>query len=413
MVYALAVLAALLVGVGSVIEQRTAAKAPPEFSLSPKLLLWLAKRPIWLAGFSTTLLGNLVFAAALGSGSVALVQAMFTLRLLFALTVSSAWAQHRVPLRDSAGAAAVAAGLVGFLVGSRPSQSEAPADVDLTWVLWGGSVVVVVLGLIVAARAVGPVGKAGLLGIAAGGLYGLQSSLIHTAVDVFSTSGIAGLATTWSGYTVVAMALLGMLLVQSAYEAAPLSVSYPAIVTTELLAGISLGVVLLGGSLSLHPVGIVFGALGVAAMVVGVVLLTTSPLVTGQLDRLVRQQEVGIVRQIEARLDRELRRADRHLRRAETRLGSATTTDLSAAPPRRLQRELRRIEARLDRLDTLQADIEHHRHLEWARSEGMTEEEAAELAAQDRELRAHERAVDERARQLRDRAEQLAGATPR
>ncbi len=403
MVYALAVLAALLVGVGSVIEQRTAAKAPPEYSLSPRLLLWLAKQPIWLTGFSTTLLGNLVFAAALGSGSVALVQAVFTLRLLFALTMASAWAQHRVPLRDSAGAVAVIVGLVGFLLGSRPSPGGGQQEVDLTWAVWGGSVVVVVLGMVAAARAVGPIGKAVLLGIAAGGLYGLQSSLIHVAVDVATESGIAALATTWSGYAVVGMALLGMLLVQSAYEAAPLSVSYPAIVTTELLAGISLAVVLLGGSLSLHPVGIVFGAIGVAAMVVGVVLLTTSPLVTGQLDRLVRQQEIGMARQIEERLDRELRRADRELNRAQTRLSS----DPSAAPPRQLQREISRIETRLDRLDKLQADIGHH--LEQERAEETSGPELAELDAQDLELRAHVRAVDERARQLRDRAAQVAG----
>jgi type II secretory pathway pseudopilin PulG len=402
-VYALAVLAALLVGVGSVVEQRTAAKAPPEFSLSPRLLLWLARRPIWLTGFSATLLGNLVFAAALGSGSVAVVQAVFTLRLLFALTMASAWAQHRVPLRDSAGAVAVIVGLVGFLLGSRPTQGDGQQEVDLTWAIWGGPVVVAVLGLIVVARALGPVGKAALLGVAAGGLYGLQSSLIHIAVNVATESGIAALATNWSGYTVVGMALLGMLLVQSAYEAAPLAVSYPAIVTTELLAGISLAVVLLGGSMSLHPVGIVFGAIGVAAMVLGIVLLTTSPLVTGQLDRLVAQQEIGMVRQIEARLDRELGRAGRDLRRAEARIGS----DPSAAPPRRLQRELRRIETRLDRLHTLQTDIGRHRHLEWERSERASGPEAAELAEQDRELRAHERAVDERAQQLRDRAAQF------
>ncbi len=402
MVYALAVLAALLVGAGSVVEQRTAAQAPPEYSLSPKLLLWLAKRPIWVAGFTTTLLGNLVFAAALGSGSVAVVQAVFTLRLLFALSMASAWAQHRVPLRDSAGAVVVVVGLVGFLLGSRPTQQGGRQEVDLTWAIWGGSVVVAVLGLVVAARTVGPIGKAALLGIAAGGLYGLQSSLIHIAVDVATESGIAALATSWSGYTVVGMALLGMLLVQSAYEAAPLSASYPAIVTTELLAGISLGVVLLDGSMSLHPVGIVFGALGVAAMVVGIVLLTTSPLVTGQLDRLVRQQEIGMARQIQARLDRELGRADRDLRRAQTRSGRD-----SSAAPRRLQRELARIEARLDRLQELQTDIGHHRLVEWQRSEQMSGPEAVELDAQDRELRAHERAVGERAQQLRDRAAQL------
>lgn len=406
MVYALAVLAALLVGTGTAIEQRTAAKAPPEFSLSPRLLGWLVRQPPWLAGIATTSVGNAVFATALGVGSVAVVEAVYILRLLFALTVSAAWGRHRVPLRDGVGAVTVGVGLTGFLVAARPSEGGAGEPSALLWLICGGSIIVLALLLVTFARHAGPVGKALLLGLGAGALFGLQASLVHSTVDVITGPGIPALFTTWVGYTVVAVALVAMVLEQSAYGAAPLPASYPAVVTMELLGGIALATWLLGGTLSVHPVGITFASLGVAAMVGGIYLLTTSPLVTGQLDQLVRQQEVGLARQIEARLERELRQADRDLSRAETRLGAHP----SAAPPRRLERELDRIEAGLGRLHQLQTDIGRHRDLEWERSEGTTGSEADEFAAQDRELREHERVVAERASQLRKRANPLMSA---
>ncbi|MQA12942.1 MAG: hypothetical protein GEV09_01905 [Pseudonocardiaceae bacterium] len=410
MVYVLAFLGAFLVGVGSVIEQRNAAQAPPEYNLSPRLLLWLARRPMWLAGWGTTLLGNLAFAGAVIGGTVALVQAVFTTRLLFALALASAWGRHRVPLRDCVGAAAVIAGLVGFLVGSRPGPGEGAQVPDLTWVIGVGSVAAVVMTMVGLARASGPVGKAVMLGLGAGGLYGLQSSMIHIAGDVAAESGIMALAISWSGYAVLGMALVGILLVQSAYEAAPLTASYPAIVTTELLAGIALGVLLLGGTVSFHPVGLVFGAVGVGAMVVGIALLTTSPLVTGQLDRLVHQQEVGMIRQLESRLERELRRTDRDLSRAEARLGTSGRSSW------RVQRELDGIERGIERLLRLQRDIGRHRAGERERSEGdagLEPAEFAEFAEQDRRLRDHERVIEERARQLRDRADRLEARTER
>ena len=49
MVYALTVVAALVVATGEVIQQRNASQASPEDNLSPKLLLWLVQRPRWLA----------------------------------------------------------------------------------------------------------------------------------------------------------------------------------------------------------------------------------------------------------------------------------------------------------------------------------------------------------------------------
>lgn len=301
MVYTLAVVAALIVGIGTVIEQRAARQAPPEYNLSLKLLAWLVRRPLWLSGVGCSLLGNLAFAAALGAGSVALVQALFILRLLFALAIAAAWGRHRIAPRDAAGSVAVLAGLITFLLAAQPREGPEARAADLAWLVGGGSVVLVALALTAIARRLGPIRKAVLLGTGAGALFGLQSSLMHSAVELLVGPGVAALLTRWPGYAVVATALLGMLLVQSAYEAAPLATSYPAVVTTELLCGIALGVALLGGSVATEPVYLAFGGLGVAAMIVGIYLLTTSPLVTGQLEQLVREQEIGRERRSAAR----------------------------------------------------------------------------------------------------------------
>lgn len=410
MVYVLAVVAAFIVGVGTVIEQRAASQAPPEFNLSPRLLLYLVQQPMWLLGVGCSLAGNLTFAAALGFGGVALVTAVFVLRLLFALMLAAAWRRHRVPVRDLVGSLAVVAGLAGFILAAQPREGTGTGLSELTWLMGGGPVILFTLALTAVARQSGPVRKAILLGTGAGALFGLQASLMHTAVGMFTGPGFMAAITSWQVYTVPVVAVCGALLVQSAYEAAPLPASYPAIVTTELLCGIALGVWLLGGVIQLDPVGLAIASIGVAAMIVGIYLLTTSPLVTGQLDQLVRQQELGRARQLEARLEREIDRADRAVRRAESQRRTAVA---GAALPRRLRRELDEIESGIERLLAVQDDIGRHRDAERERlEESSSGPERDELAEQDRELRDHERRIEEKARALRDRADRLGAPTP-
>ncbi len=406
MVYVLSIIAAFVVGIGTVLEQRAAFRAPPELNLSPRLLLYLVQRPQWLAGVGCSLAGNLTFAAALGFGGVALVTALFVLRLLFALMLAAAWRRHRVPARDLLGSLAVVAGLAGFILAARPREGSGEGLSDLTWLMGGGPVILFTLALTAVARRSGPVRKAILLGTGAGALFGLQASLMHTAVGAITGPGFVAAITSWQVYAVPVAAVCGALLVQSAYEAAPLPASYPAIVTTELLCGIALGVWLLGGVIQLDPAGLAIASLGVAAMIVGIYLLTTSPLVTGQLDHLVRQQEVGRARQLEARLEREIERADRAVRRAESR-----RRPTGARLPRGLRRELDEIESGIERLLALQGDIGRHRDAEWERLEQSAGLQRDEIAEQDRELRDHERRIEEHARALRDRADRL-GARP-
>ena len=75
-VYLLTVIAGLVVAVGEVVQQRSAAQAPPEYNLSIRLLLWLVRRPRWLAGLAASTTGNMIFATAVGRGNVAQVEAV-------------------------------------------------------------------------------------------------------------------------------------------------------------------------------------------------------------------------------------------------------------------------------------------------------------------------------------------------
>ena len=401
MIYLLTIVAAFIVGLGTVAEQRAAAQAPPEYNLSVKLLVWLVQRRMWLLGVGCSLLGNIVFAWALGSGSVTLVEAVYLVRLLFALAIAALWRRYRVSRRDVFGVLAVTAGLAGFVLAARPEQGAGVQVTNLAWLFSGGSIVVIALVLTAIAVRRGPVLKAILLGAGGGALFGLQASLTHTAVRELAASGPLAFAMTWQGYAVVGTALLGMLLVQSAYEAAPLSASYPGIVTTQMLAGMALGVWLLGGEIERGRVALAAVAAMLLLMIAGIYLLTTSPMLTGQLDQLARRQDVGQARHIETRLQRELRRADRASKRTAARLEAGR----NGRPSRRLRRELARIEAGIDRLQRLQEDIRRHRESERQRSQ-----DRSDLAEHDRLQREQEQRIDECACRLRETAEQLVEA---
>jgi hypothetical protein len=280
MVYVLTVVAAFVVAGGEVIQQRMAARAPPEDNLSPKLLLWLVRRPRWLAGVGCSLAGNSAFATALGMGSVVLIEAVFVSRLLFGLVIAALWGWHRVPARDLLGGAVVVIGIATFLVVARPTTPEA-GTVHVDWWLGAAGPVAVASLLAVVASRFSGAPRAAMLGAGAGIIFGLQAVLVQAAVHVLADDGVLGLLQTWNGYVVVGVALFGMLLVQSAFESAPLPSSYPAVVTAQLLCAFALGVWVLHGEVRATAPWI-FGLVpAMLLMVGGIGMLTRSPLVTG------------------------------------------------------------------------------------------------------------------------------------
>lgn len=282
MVYLLTLVAALIVGSGEVVQQRWAAQAPQEDNLSPRLLLWLVRRPRWLGGVGLSLAGNLAFAGALSRGGVIVVEAVFVMRLVFVLVIAAVWERHPVPPREMFGGAAITAGLVGFLLAAHPTAGR-PSNVPVQrWAVVGGSLLAVSVLLAVFASRTRASRRAVMLGAGAGTLYGLQASLTKSAVQVLTGAGVLALLMSWHAYAVVAVALLGMLLVQSAFEVAPIEASYPAVVTGQLLGSIAMGVGALGGSVrvGIANIAVMFPAL--LLMIVGIFLLAGSPTVGGR-----------------------------------------------------------------------------------------------------------------------------------
>ena len=276
-VYLLALGAALLFGIGNVVQQHAAAEAPPQDVMSFKLLLWLVRRPVWLAGVATAGLGNGLSATALGLGSIALVEPLLGVRLLFALPLAAAWrrcrvpgaglgrcgrhrrrpgAVHRLGEPDENLALRRLAGGLGHRRRSRrgaragPRAGRAPMDVRR---------------------------QAPMLAAGAGLLFGLQAAVTSVAVDELDRP--AALFTSWYPYVIVAAALTATLFLQSAYEMAPLHSSFPAQVTAEPICGIALGVTVLSGSIRVGPAALAGEVAGLLMMVGGLALLGRSKLV--------------------------------------------------------------------------------------------------------------------------------------
>lgn len=278
--YLLTIIAAAVVAAGEVVQQRWAATAPPEFNLSPRLLLWLVQRPAWLAGVACSFVGNGVFATALHAGSVVRVEAVFVVRLIFVLLIAAVWNRHRIPPREAAGGAAITAGLVAFLLAAQPTGGAPGAVPDLRWAAGAGAAAAAAALLAAIASRLAGRRRAVLLGAGAGILFGLQAVLIQSALPLLVDRGIVALLASWHGYAVVVVALSGMLLVQSAFETAPIETSYPAVVVAQLTTAVALGVGVVRVSVQTQAAALAVLIPAFVLMVVGVWALASSPLVT-------------------------------------------------------------------------------------------------------------------------------------
>jgi len=279
-VFVLGLGAALALAIGFVLQQRAASQEPPEEILSPVLLLRLVQRPMWLAGIGAMVVGQLLGAGALDLGSVSLVEPLLAANLLFALPLSAAWQRKHLGLREWAGALMLSGGLAGFVVVGHPHGGTAAHLAWPNWIIAAGGIAIVVSVLVTIGKRL-PFGEeATMLALAAGVLYGLQDALTRRMLAPQEFHFLA-LFTDWPLYALAAVAVIGLLLAQSAFEAAPLAASLPAITVAEPVTGIAFGVGVYGERITLSPFELALEVVAIACMVVGVVLVARSPLVTG------------------------------------------------------------------------------------------------------------------------------------
>lgn len=277
----LALCAALCVAIGDVIQQRSAQTVTDEPVGHAALFLQLLKDWKWWVG-SLVAGGGFVFqAAALGFGSVLLVQALMVTSLLFALPISARYAGRAVTRWQWIWAVLLAGAVAVIVTVGNPTEGQSRAG----WELWAW--VIATLGPVLALCLVGSRVLAGrpaaaaLLGVVSGSLWGLFAVLTKGVVDRLS-DGIWALLTTPELYPWAVVAVAATALQQSAFRAGSLAASLPAVTVSEPMVGSILGVFVLGETLRPGEAGWLVLIAAVVVMVAATVALARGEVVSGQ-----------------------------------------------------------------------------------------------------------------------------------
>lgn len=276
MVYLYSLTAACLLGLGFVLQQEAAAKAPLSDMLSFRLLLDLVRVPRWRAGIGCMVAGQVLGALALSQGDLSRVAPLLATNLLFAMALARRLSGERLGRSGWAGVVLLSGGVAAFIVAGHPSGTDARVGALRHWAAFG-AVVGTALVLVLIARHLELFEEPPLLAAAAGALYGLQDALTRVCGRIFDQSGIAGLLTTWQPYAIVALAVTGLMLVQSAFEAGPLRMSLPALTAAEPLSALACGIGFLGDQVRTTLPALTGVIVGLLAVVAGVFLLGRHP----------------------------------------------------------------------------------------------------------------------------------------
>lgn len=277
MTYLLAVVAAGLLGTGFVLQQAVAEQAPKGDFLRLRLLADLLQHRKWLAGLLVMVAGQLLSAWVIGHLVLSLAEPLLALNLLFALLL--AWPLSRQPVTkpEIAGAVTLMAGVAALSVARSVRSTGVVVGSHANWPFAAGAVALIAYGFAVAGRRRTDSMRATLTGVSAGLVFGIQDALTRSTVQTLMGRHLGGLLSTWPAYALLAVGLIGLWLMQSAFSAGPLHASLPAITAGEPVSGIALGIAVFGDRLATSPGLIALQVAGIVALVTGVILVARGP----------------------------------------------------------------------------------------------------------------------------------------
>jgi drug/metabolite transporter (DMT)-like permease len=265
-----ALCSALCFALSTVLQHRTAARAPRSDVLGVGLFAHLLSRPLWLLGLVADGAGLGLHVLALSVGQLALIQPLLVSGMLFALPLEAAIDRRRPALAEWAWGLVVVVGLSMFLVASRPTAGRPQPNPRLLMLVCGASLVAAALavtaGHLFVARH-----RAALLGLATGIMYGITAVLIKETVDLATSPSRVTALAPLAG--LLAVGGLGITLNQSAYQSGPLAASLPPITIADPVVAVIIGVVAFDEELASSPLAVAAQVVGFAAMAVGVVRL--------------------------------------------------------------------------------------------------------------------------------------------
>jgi drug/metabolite transporter (DMT)-like permease len=267
----LALGAALFIAIGDVMHQRSAHEVTDEQVSHLALFTRLLRDRQWWLGSLVAGAGFALQAAALGLGSVLLVQAVLVTSLLFALPIHARISHRRVTRWEWLWAALLAAAVVVIVIVGNPTAGHSRASLE-TWTAVAAVLGPVLVLCVLGARVVKGPGSAVLLGVVSGALWGLFAVLTKGVVDRLD-DGFWALLRTPELYVWALVAIAGTAYQQASFRAGSLTASLPTMTVTEPVVGSVLGVVVLGEALRPGDAGWLTLIVAVAAMVVATAAL--------------------------------------------------------------------------------------------------------------------------------------------
>jgi drug/metabolite transporter (DMT)-like permease len=275
--YAITLVAALLLGTGFVLQQHAAEQAPESHHyLSLRLVGGLFRNRLWLAGIVCMILGQILAAWSIGHLELSFVEPLLTTNLLFALILAVPLSHQAVRVTEVAGAVVLIAGET-ILSLARSTQPIGQSFGSVSHWPAAGVIAFIAFAAVQAGRRRTGNQRATLTGLGAGLVFGIQDALTRQTIQILQLHSISGLLHSWSAYCLVATGAVGILLMQSAFNAGPLHASLPTISAGEPVAGILLGVLIFGDRVQLTPGMLALQAGGLFALVVGVILVAQAP----------------------------------------------------------------------------------------------------------------------------------------
>ena len=274
----LALGAALFIALGDVIHQRSAHEVTDESVSHLALFGRLLRDRRWWSGSLVAAVGFGLQAAALGLGSVLLVQALLVTSLLFALPINARLTRRRVTRWEWLWAALLAGAVAVIVTVGNPTAGQARAS----WETW--AMVIAVLGpamvlCVVGARIwSGPV-SAVLLAMVSGALWGVFAVLTKGVVDRLG-AGVWEVLRAPELYAWAAIGVAGTAWQQASFRAGALTASLPTMTVSEPIVASVLGVVVLGETLRPDEAGWFILIVAVTVMVAATAALARGEAVT-------------------------------------------------------------------------------------------------------------------------------------
>ena len=284
---------AAVYGLSAVLEQRSVHQVAERGVFAPRLLVDLARRPVWLASIVATIAGAALQAIALHFGPLSLVQPIMVLDLLFAVLIGAA-------LRRSPPDRVILGGVVGCTVGvgvflavSQPSGGTESVSLPAVLPLAAG-LAAVLAGCLAWAkwgrRAMRPIA----LALGCGVCNGVAAFLLKL-VTFSLAQGFGEPLEQWPLYALAVVGPVGFLLNQEAYQSGTLISPALAVITVVTsLVSIGIGYLWLDESVASGPAAVLAEVASLIVMTAGVVLLAyRAPAVARQRAEAAQREPAG------------------------------------------------------------------------------------------------------------------------